>query len=72
MQMKINRIVEKIYKISKLKLCPVCKSYPKIIRVGDWKQFFTVKCINCGKIVANYWEAGRTEKEAIKIWNKRI
>lgn len=55
-----------------LKKCPNCKSIPKIIRIGDWKQFFVVKCISCGKVVANSWEAGRTEKEAVKIWNKGI
>lgn len=71
--MKISKwIFNKFYKIPKIKLCPVCKNNPEIIRVGDNKQFFTVKCVNCGKIVANCWEAGRTEKEAAEIWNKGI
>lgn len=71
--MKIKKwIFNKFYKAPKLKLCPVCKKYPQIIKVGDWKQFFAVKCTNCGKVIANCWEAGRTKKEAAEIWNKRI
>lgn len=65
-------IFNKFYKVPKLKLCPACNGSPKIIKVGDDKQFFAVRCNDCGKFVANCWEAGRTEKEAAGIWNKGI
>lgn len=65
-------IFNKFYKIPEIKICPVCNGSPKIVRVGDWKQFFAVRCNDCGKVIANSWEAGRTEKEAVKIWNKGI
>ena len=44
---------------------------PKVISVGDYKNYFIVKCPKCGLSVW-YHEAAPTEEQAIELWNDRI
>ena len=51
--------------------CRKCGSVPELIKVGDYKEYFIVKCPKCHHTEANYDEASTTERGAIRIWNKR-
>ena len=55
-----------------LKKCPYCGGHPKIIRVGDDRQFFAVICSECYKTPVKNCEARLTEFGAAKIWNVRV
>ena len=51
--------------------CPFCKSHKLTwlsCEDNRWEGSHVVRCANCG---ADGPESGDTEKEAIKLWNKR-
>lgn len=54
-----------------IKHCHKCGAVPELIRVGDLKEYFIVKCPECYHTEAKYDEASITERDAIRIWNKR-
>lgn len=47
------------------------KMQPKVISVGDYKNYYIVRCPKCGLSV-HYYEATPTEEQAIELWNDRI
>ena len=51
--------------------CPICGHDAKLIRVGDWKQYFVYQCAECGYIKAKTSEARLTKRGAKKVWNTR-
>lgn len=55
----------------KLEKCPYCGGHPKIIRVGDDRQFFIAICSECYKTPVKNHEARLTETGAGLIWNVR-
>lgn len=52
------------------KPCPYCGGLPRIRFVGDFKQFFILRCDNCPSPL-NSGDAKSTFRQAVKIWNKR-
>lgn len=55
--------------MTKLKRCPFCKSkHTMTWHIGHYDKPWLVECMECS---ANGPLAG-TEKEAIKLWNKRV
>ena len=57
--------------IEKLRNCK-CGNTPNVVKVGDRKTLFVVKCNKCGLILANYHEASNLPTGAIRLWNNRV
>ena len=57
--------------MTKLNPCRRCGGKPKLIPIGDWKQYYVYSCSQCGLIPALLGEARLTEKGAREIWNLR-
>lgn len=58
-------------KMGDFNLCPKCGGVPTYKRVGDNRNFIVAICSECGYCPAKSGDARNTEKEALKIWNKR-
>lgn len=54
-----------------LKSCPFCGGNPKLIAVGDNKDYYVYSCTICGYKAASFNEAKLTKRGARKIWNRR-
>ena len=52
------------------KLCPVCKTKPHIIELGEGKAYEIIcySCYSRKKIMGR----GATEQEAVEAWNRRV
>ena len=57
--------------IEPLEGCAYCKGAPKLMKIGDKKQYFVYKCSNCFTAPALFDEAKRSERGAREMWNKR-
>lgn len=48
--------------------CCKCGGAPEIIRVGDQKEYFLVRCSKCYHSTNKYDEASLTESHALRVW----
>ena len=55
-----------------LMYCHMCGGAPKLIRVGDQKEYLTYICSECYNTPVHYDEASTIAACAASIWNKRI
>lgn len=51
--------------------CRYCSGKPKLIRCGDWKEYWVVICSECYKTPVPYNCARITRCGAVKEWNRR-
>lgn len=52
--------------------CPYCNNRPKLIKVGDDRQYYINICSKCYKTPVKNCEARLTKLGAVLIWNKRV
>ena len=65
-------ILEEVIMQNDLKFCKYCGSKAKLVRVGDWKEFFAYRCSKCHKYHARHSEARLTPWGAKRVWNRRV
>lgn len=51
--------------------CHICSSEPRLIKVGDQKEFLVYICSKCYETPVHYDEASLTEAHAARTWNRR-
>lgn len=54
-----------------LKPCKYCGGKPRLIPVGDFREYYAYRCSNCGEYHAQFGEARCTIRGAKKVWNRR-
>ena len=57
--------------MAELKPCPICEGKAKLIKVGDYKNFFVYQCSLCGFVKAKTSDASLTPWGAKRVWNER-
>lgn len=69
---KICRKNEKRIMRTRIEHCPLCSHEAKLVRVGDNKDLFIVRCSECGLELAPWDMAKVIEGDAIYLWNDTI
>ena len=58
--------------MEKLKPCPFCGGEAELRMIGDMRYLLVYSCKDCRKTPLRGGDARSTERDARKIWNRRV